>query len=342
MRRRAPVGRLLDALGIKARRNGRVWKACCPNPEHDDRNPSWSIVDDNGPRSGSHRCHSCGFGGGPWELVAAVRGLHLSEPWEGSAAEWYSTHILGGAERELEDREVPELRITAPRVPPPAEMMIPNHVYIPSVDGSEWHPRALSYLEDRGVPDWQRARWHVGYATLGRCAWRVFVPVYTRGRLLSYVARAFIDDGRIRYLTPERSQEPGCRPDAALWGEPGFDPEVRVATVTEGVFKAMAMERAEAPNPCAILGSQNLGADKIALLTQFDALLIATDPDKAGRTSAEKIADLTVRYAEPILANVEIPPDDATEEQNRAVWTEAIRRALPGLRARRAARLRAR
>lgn len=332
---RVPVPRLLDQLGIRARREGRLWKAVCPNPDHDDKNPSWAIVDDNSVRHGSHWCHACGFGGGPWELAAAVLDLPLDE-----AGAWVWKHVVGGEARALEDRDVPRLRVTLPSARP-REMAIPNHVRIPSVDGSEWHPRALAYLEGRGIPEWQRTRWHVGYATMGRCAWRVFVPVYTGGLLLSYVARAFIDDGRARYDAGRR-EDPGCRPDAALFGEPGFDLDVRVATVTEGVFKGFAMERAEAPNPCAILGANNLGADKVKLLAQFDALLVATDPDKAGRECAERISDLCVRYAEPVRVELDVAPDDATDEANRAAWLDAVRRAQPALRARRLARLGAR
>lgn len=325
------VPRLLDQLGIRARRNGRLWVATCP--AHDDKHPSWSIVDDGGARHGSHWCHACGFGGGPWELVAHVRGLTVDE-----AGKWCLEHVLGGQSRALEDADVPRLRVVAPRPPRLLEMTIPNHVRIPSVDGSEWYPRAYEYLVGRHVPDWQLERWHVGYATLGRCAWRVFVPVYTGGLLLSYVARRFIEDGAPRYDAGRR-EDPGCRPDAALWGEPGFDPDVRVATVTEGVFKGLAMERCSAPNPCAILGANNLGADKVALLTQFDALLLMVDPDAAGRECAEKVSDLVVRYAEPIRVELEQSPDDATDEANGAAWREAIRRAGPALRARRAARL---
>jgi 5S rRNA maturation endonuclease (ribonuclease M5) len=331
---RVPIPRLLDQLGIRARRDGRLWKAVCPNPDHDDKHPSWSIVDDGSPRHGSHWCMACGFGGGPWELAAAVRRLELPE-----AGDWVWEHVVGGQNRAVEDRDLPVLRVAAPAMARPIEMTMPRHVRIPSVDGSEWFPRALAYLDSRGVPEWQRARWHFGYATLGRLAWRVVVPVYTRGLLLSYVARAFIDDGRIRYLTPDVKGEPGCRPSAALWGEPGFDLDVRVAVVTEGVFKAMAMERAGAPNPCAILGSQNLGTDKIELLQQFDALIIATDPDKAGRIAAEKIADAVVRYTEPVVADIRVAPDDATEEENGERWRDAMRRAHPTLRARRLARL---
>lgn len=298
---------------------------------HPDTHPSWSIVDDGGPRHGSHHCHACGFNGGPWELVAAVRGLPLDE-----AGAWCWEHVVGGSNRALEDNDLPSLRVVLPRAPV-FEMAIPNHVKIPSVDGSEWNPDARAYLERRGIPDWQIQRWHVGYATLGRCAWRVFVPVYTNGRLLSYVARSIFNDGSARYDAGRRT-DPGCRPDAALWGEPGFDYGVRVATVTEGVFKGFAMERATAPNPCAVLGANNLGADKIAALARFDALLIATDPDKAGRECAERLSDLLVRYVEPIRVEFKKAPDDATIEENGDAWRAAMTKAIPVVLARREAR----
>ena len=221
---------------------------------------------------------------------------------------------------------------------------MPPGVSIPSVDGSEWHPRAWSYLTapieegGRGVPEWQVVRWHIGFATRGTLAWRIFVPVYTRGMLLSYVARAFIDDGRVRYRAGERAV-PGCLPDVALWGEPGFDREVRCAVVTEGVFKGLAMERAGAPNPCAILGANNLGPEKIQMLSEFDALLIATDPDQAGDRCAEKLSDLVARYTEPVRMRLSLSPDDATDEENGRAWREAMTRAAPAIRARRLARL---
>jgi DNA primase len=332
---RVPVPKLLELLGIRWKKGeGRKLVAVCPDPLHADKNPSWSIIDDpRSDRHGSHWCFACGFGGGPWELISAVRGVTLEE-----AGEWCREHVLGHARREAEEDDVPLVRVMLP-AERPRELTLPAAVRIPSVDGSEWHPRALEYLTTRGVPEWQLVRWHVGYSLRGKLAWRVVVPVYTGGLLLSFVARAFIDDGRVRYYAAERSV-PGARPDAALWGEPGFNPAVRVGTCTEGVFKGFAMERAGAPNPHAVLGSQNLGHEKIELLARsFDGLLIATDPDKAGEESFTKIADATCRYLEPVRVSLVRSPDDATEEENGAAWREALRRAGPAIAARRAARL---
>lgn len=321
---RVEIRDLLRLLGIQATKERDVWRALCPNPEHDDHKPSWTIVD-RGPfdrRTGSHRCMSCGWGGGPWELAAAV--LKLATPQEGG--EWIRRELRGiGSSLPS---EVPQVRVVRSRATA-FEMTMPSGVLIPSIDGSEWFAPAYEYLtrplaeKGRGVPSWQLERWHVGYAVRGRLRMRVVVPVHTGGRLLSYVARAFVD-GVPRYDAARRT-DVGARPEAAVWGEPGFD-DGDVATVTEGVFKAMAMERAGAPNPCAILGATNLGPEKIDLLSRFSVVLVATDPDRAGEKAYETLRDSLCRYADVRRVEMRVSPDDASDDENR----EAIGRAIVG------------
>jgi hypothetical protein len=319
------VPKLLELLGIKARREGSVWRASCPDPEHSDSEPSWSIKDDGSSRHGSHWCFGCGFGGGPWELAAVTLGLSLELDDRGrcEAGEWVWQHVVGAKSRDVGLEDVPRVRIAHGRVSP-AEMMLPPGVVIPSLVGCGWHEGARAYLDGRSIPDWQLERWHVGYATRGRCAWRVVVPVHTGGRLLSYVARLFIDDPSAPRYDAARKTDMGARPDAALFGEPGFDPDNDVATVTEGVFKAMAMERAGAPNPCAILGAQNLGPEKIELLARFPIVLSALDPDAAGRKAHDALVQAIGRYSDvrpvPLLA----APDDQDEGANKAAWWVAL------------------
>lgn len=299
-------------------RRGNKLVALCP--AHVDKTPSWSIVSDpRSDRHGSHHCFACGFNGGPWELVAQVRDITIEE-----AGRWVRDEMLG--ERALEDDDVPKVVVRA-RPPVIREMLMPSGVVIPSLSGDEWFAPALSYLDRRGVPEWQRERWHVGYATRGRCRMRVVVPVVTNGRLLSYVARAFIDDAGMPRYDAGRRGDPGCRPDLALFGEPGFEPvdaEGRRGTtvVTEGVFKALAMERAGAPNPCAILGSQNLGPEKVALLASFRVVLLAMDPDPAGDAAADLLGAMLSRWCTVRRVPLTIAPDDADEETNARALAE--------------------
>lgn len=322
--RRLSIPELLKALRITATRKGNKWIAPCPNPAHADRSPSWSIIDDvGGSRHGSHYCFSCPMSGGPWELVAAVEDIPVT-----AAGKWIREHV-GVVDL---DRDVPGVRIEAR--PRGETMRLPWGVVIPSVDEVPWFEPALAYVLGRGLTRAQIVRWRIGFATTGLCSMRVVVPVVTNKRLVSYVARAFVNDGRARYDTPERS-EPGVNPGGALFGEPAFEPldaEGRrsVGVVTEGVFKTLAMERAGAPNPMGTLGSKSLGPEKIAIMCTFRRLLVATDPDSAGDKAFEEIADSCARYSDVRRVPLMHSPDDASEEENRAAWMMAARRRKCG------------
>lgn len=291
------VEKLLASLGIDAERRGTKLVACCPHPEHKDRNPSWMIRDDPGEKwHGSHNCRSCGLSGGPWELVSVVRGVSMDE-----AARF--VRALGAGQRVL-PRDVPEVKVTVRRR---VRYRLPIGVELPEAL-EQWSRPALKYLTDRGVTPGQIQRWGLGYATTGPLAWRVVVPVVTRQHLVAYVARSIFDDGSKRYDMPRR--EDGARPDLALWGEARFDQSRGAVTVAEGVFSALALERVGAPNPCALLGSQ-LTPNKVQLLEKWPVVLVATDPDAAGDKVAAMIARALARrcFVERVL--LDESPDDS-------------------------------
>lgn len=319
MSRRLDVPRLLAALSIAAGRDvdGAHWRARCPSPDHDDSDPSWRIVDRQGERRhGSHKCWSCGFGGGPWELVAAVRGLELSE-----AGEWI--RALGRGEARI-DVEAPRVVI---RLPTDAsrEYRLPAGVSVPSVDGSTWFPPALKYLRGRAVNDAQLARWEIGFATIGEAAMRIVFPVRTRGRLVAHVARSFVNASP-PYLVSAKGKRGAC-PGDALFGEPALDPSLGVVIPCEGVFKHLRLELAGAPNPVAVLGASNLGPLKLAILSSFPRVLVASDPDHAGDALLAAIRRGVGRGSRVERIELERAPDESTVPEIRA----ALRRAGVGV-----------
>jgi hypothetical protein len=100
------VLRVLADLGIDYRVSGDEATACCPNPKHHDRSPSWSVNLD----SGKHNCLSCGFCGPLVRLVRTLRNVGEDQ------AELYvrtrsSSRLRGSPDRE----EAPE-RDDRPRV----------------------------------------------------------------------------------------------------------------------------------------------------------------------------------------------------------------------------------
>lgn len=266
MTRRVRVPELLSVLGIAARRTGAKWQAPCPSPTHDDADPSWGIVDDPPARThGSHHCHGCGFGGGPWELAAAV---------------WGTTPREAGERLRKLNVAGPPLPSKLPRIvarPPRAPFRLPEGVVVPGPD-DPWPDPPRRYLESRGVFRKQCDRWGLGYAWWGTCERRVVCPVYTNGELLTYSARAWSKDLH-RYDSGKRSD--GAEPDRALYGEPLWDLSLDTVTIAEGCWSVLSLERGGAPNPTGLLGSE-LTASRALQLSRWPRILVASDPDAAG------------------------------------------------------------
>lgn len=300
---------LLRELGIVAEKRGTKWHARCPAPEHDDKHPSWFIRDDPGEKwHGSHGCRSCGLSGGPWELVASVKRMSIAE-----AAAFVRAVSRGAAPVA---RGMPTVRFEVRRR---QVYQLPPGVVVPeSID--DWYPPALSYLLDRGVTEDQILRWGIGYAQRGPLAWRIVMPIVTRGRLVAHSSRSFFDDGSARYDTSKRLN--GARPDMAVWGEPGFDRARGAITVAEGVFSALALERAGAPNPCALLGSE-LTPPKVEVLCSWPVVLVATDPDPAGDKAYRKLRALLGRHCYVERVELDASPDDAEPGRLRQAITLA-------------------
>lgn len=75
----------LGDLGIFGRIRGDELVALCPNPQHADTSPSWSI----NMNTGKHFCFSCGFGGSFQWLVQIVNGMRAGE-----ASAWIKTQKI--------------------------------------------------------------------------------------------------------------------------------------------------------------------------------------------------------------------------------------------------------
>jgi DNA primase len=311
-RDRVDVEKLLQALGVKYERRGRKLQALCPNPDHQDSSPSWAIVDSPGASThAGHHCFSCKFGGGPWELVMAVRGVDEAEAFA------FMGELVSGVARPQEG--VPQLVIKPPAAR--VEYVLPRGVQIPSIDGSSWPEPFAKYLEVRGVTQEQIDRWSIGFAKWGPLAWRVVIPVHTRGRLVAHVARSIFRDGSKRYDMPTKGR---ASPTMAVFGEPLIDPELGVLTIAEGSFSMLALERAGAPNPVALLGSDWSPA-KAAILTavQWSHVIVATDPDMAGDKVARAIS-ASFRKAKISRLRMDQSPDDCELGVLRARTREVL------------------
>lgn len=263
-RLRVDVPALLARLGIRGERRGRaLWAPC---PYHEEKEPSWSIIDDvSGSKHGYHHCFGCKEGGGPVALVMQVVGLETPK----EAREW-----LGGASVERVAEEV-SVRFEQGRSLRP-EFVLPQGVVTAPL--GEWVTPARRYAEERGVTPAQVEQWGIGYAVTGRLGGRLVFPVRTAvGRLISYTARTYVGAVK-RYLEPGSDEWPD---KAAVFGEEWW-PEARVVVVvTEGALDGLAVQRAAGLPFGAVYGSELLPGH-LARLATFDAVVIASDPDPAG------------------------------------------------------------
>jgi DNA primase len=289
------VADLLERLEIvpTKRAGDRVW-ARCPHPEHDDRDPSWWIVDDpGGGRHGRHHCFGCGWGGGPEHLVMAVLGLGRSE-----ARSW----IRSGAQAPLPTGicvEVGEVRSGVRR------FQLPSGVRIVPLDG--WPGPARRYAERRGVTAEQVERWGIGYAADGKLAGRIVFPVRRGGGApVGYSARTFVRAPK-RYITPDRDE--GADRDALFgeqhWPQVGADGyRAGGVVVVEGALDGLAVERAAGVSFGAMSGSQP-SPGLLGRLATFERVVMASDNDAAGNGVAE-VARCLARWTTVLRA--ELPP----------------------------------
>lgn len=277
------VPAVLARLGIETRTKGRELWAPCPmhttaNGER-ERTPSFRVR--NEPRSEKHGAWQC-FGGCPTHarggsLVGLVKRL-LDLPARRAAWRWIKD---SGA--ELAPAPPPERIVVEPSDPvlSGGDLAVPRGVVVAPV--ATWPCPARDYLTiERGVPAEQAERWGIGYATTGRLAGRIYLPVHDgRGRLLNYTGRLFYGSGP---KTREPAEKDGAD-KGGVFGErfwPKAKAERKVVVMTEAAFDGLAVERATGGlSVGAIYGSELLPGHLLRLGT-FELVVVCSDPDPAG------------------------------------------------------------
>lgn len=266
--------RLLERLGIPYDVRGDDLWGPCPNPDHQEREPSWHIK----AVTGVHHCFGCHFSGGPAQLVMTAYGFAA---WA-SAFDWLREQNL------FVDQPSTGVVIEHIGRQLNGEFVLPVGEYID--DWARWPEVVRYYAVGRGIEEPQVARWRLLFAASGRLAGRVVFPFRDQaGRLKSYSARSFTGSD-LRFLTPHADEGSDVE---AMFG-PEFWParnDRKTVVVTEGAIDGMACERAGAPAIAALSGS-NLTGGHFAALGSFDEILIATDRDKAGERVAEQLMRL--------------------------------------------------
>lgn len=304
---------MLAELGIEAAREGNAWVAKCPSGRHEDRKPSFRVVDEPGAKKhGLGYCFACKFGGSPVDIVRAVYGF----AGNGEAARWLAEKAVGPSTNidRLELRVKPAGR---PAFRFPAEVL-----FLPP---DAWAETPLRYLLGRGVTSEQISTWGVGYAVDGRLRGRVVFPARdSEGKPTNYAARTYCGQ-LLRYLSA--SAEEGPDPDAVfgenLW--PRIDAR-RTVVVAEGALNAVACHQVLPEHPVGALFGSKVTLGQILKLSTFERALIATDPDPAGDQAAERLYGALCRHVEVLRAR--FPRGEDAASLPPAVRRETLERCL--------------
>jgi DNA primase len=165
------------------------------------------------------------------------------------------------------------------------------------------HKKALKYMLARGITKDQIEEHFVGFCAVGKYAGRIVFPVYRKEEVIGFVTRAFLPDVEPRYLNSEGLKY--------LWNTP--DERVNRGVLIEGVFDALAAERAlKKVHPLAGLGS-DLTDEQLKPLTKFKRLTIVPDPDRPGIIGAIKRARKLLELKSGIELFVIIPKEGSSD-----------------------------
>ncbi len=268
----------------------------CPNPGHAQtgRTPPVTIFDSHRgePR---WRCHGCGEGGTAIDLVIACRGGDVREALQVLADR-------AGGVLETPDwqprRRAPSRALPEPRCSDPGGLT----AYVESCERRLWTAEgraALDWLtKQRGLSRDVLRTNHIG-ADLGpghqgrpdgMCrASGVVLPVIARGEVVYAQLRVpYPQPDRPRYLNPTAALAPN--PKLARFRPPEVrHPEV---IVTEGAIDALSANAAGYRSVAVLSAGYPDRAVAHALSRLPHPLVIAFDPDDAGRAGAHRLAGL--------------------------------------------------
>jgi hypothetical protein len=193
----------INATTKSAQRHGDELWDLCPDPNHVDGSPSWSInINPESDRFGTHNCFSCGYKGN-FLTLTAHRLSHSSgkEVTTEQAAEFITNLFsLDGVDEDtiydlvLEER-AELLHPTEEEHKGPKENHLPEEFeLIPKDEDNEYY----SYLTrpiskgGRGLTDNLLNKYQIGCCDSGLYRKRIIIPFWQEGILISFLARSIL------------------------------------------------------------------------------------------------------------------------------------------------------
>lgn len=142
-----------------------------------------------------------------------------------------------------------------------------------------YHKKAFKYLKDRDIPNWQITAKKLGVTIIGKFAYRIIFPVVHNKQLVGIVGRAWTKTSKMKYLNSEG--------DKYLWNCPSGKKDIDTLVISEGVFKALKIERVGMIASASMLGHDltELHIKQLATLKSLKKVIVWPDPDSVGLRS---------------------------------------------------------
>ena len=330
LKRRYPLGDVVEASGVKLAGRGRVRQGVCPF--HDETAGSFTVY------ANSQRwfCFGCGLGGDVLDFIQRLDGVGLPEAIR---------RLQGGSWGSVQrpSRSASHQPSAQPFNPDPQLLTAATQFYATQLSRS---PEAVGYLASRGIDLASARRLGLGFSTghvlrehldlLGfddarlqssglfaergeRFAGMIVVPEIVAGRARWLAGRSIQPDARQRFTAL-----PGPKPTLGLGRLPRPSDWI---VVTEGLFDWLTLASWDIPSVAA-LGTQ--GLDKVAAaLRGQPRIFLAFDSDDAGRDASRRARELLGAHRSRVVdlpAGVNDVADLATHPGGRAVFLDSLMR----------------
>lgn len=256
---------ILTRLGIDYKDKGEQLIAQCPNPAHNDNNPSWNI-NTNPPFK--HHCFSCGYSGNLITLLKTMGATSLLDKNELNTT-LYSMEFYKSPDASPISKKSLETKI--------------------ETQGNFIHPfddtQAKDYCKQRHIYKDFITTYDVTYSNHTKINGTVFsrrlcIPIIENRKLISMEGRTVIG-GKPKNLYPKNSRT------NTLFNIDNLDRDNELYVV-EGIMDLPHLFNLGLRNSTAVFGSL-LTPRQQTLLSEFKKLVLIPDNDKAGNIFIETI-----------------------------------------------------
>jgi DNA primase len=337
---------------VKLQKAGREWKACCPF--HSEKTPSFTINDDKG----FYHCFGCGAHGDAIRFLTDARGLPFMDAVKELAD-------AAGIDVPAPDRNAQQ---RAERASGLYEVMEAAARWFAEQLGGIEGAQARAYLEQRGISDATRRKFHFGFAPDARARLksalasfgteqlvevgllieaegkdpydrfrgRLMFPIRDqRGRVIAFGGR-ILGEGEPKYLNSPET--PLFDKGRTLFNLDQAGPASRASDrviVVEGYMDVIALDQAGIGEAVAPLGTALTEGQLERLWRLSGVPILCFDGDAAGQKASVRAALRALPSIGPgrSLAFVTLPqgqdPDDLLRAKGRPALETLIEKAEP-------------